>query len=49
MVNLADFYYKNADFKEFVDKCMRTYNWTLEYALASPITKNYYEYLIATS
>ena len=49
MSDLKEFYYKNADFKDFVDRCMRTYNWTLEFALSTPITKNYYEYLIATS
>ena len=48
MVELADFYYSNADFKMFVDKCMATYNWTLEFALSLPITRNYYEYLVST-
>ena len=48
MSELKDFYNSNADFKEFVDKCMRTYSWTLEYALSSPITKNYYNYLKAS-
>ena len=49
MVNLVDFYFSNTDFKDFVDKCMKTYNWTLEFALSTPITKNYYEYLKSSS
>jgi len=49
MSELKDFYNKNADFKDFVDKCMTTYRWTLEQALSSPITKNYYDYLKSSS
>ena len=49
MANLVDFYYNNADFRDFVDKCMATYNWTLEFALSTPITQNYYEYLTSSS
>lgn len=43
---IEEYYINNKDFKEFVDKCMKTYCWSLEKALESPITKEYYKYLI---
>ena len=42
---LKAYYNTNEDFKRYVDKCMETYNWTLEYALLSPITISYYKYI----
>ena len=45
---VEEYYRTNKDFKEFVDKCMKTYNWSLEKALESPITKEYYKYLISS-
>lgn len=46
MNELKSFYDTNKDFKEYVDKLISVYGWTLEKALQSPITKNYYDYLI---
>ena len=46
MSELESFYKSDNDFKEYVDKIMSAYGWTLEKALQSPITKNYYNYLI---
>ena len=46
MSELKSFYNTNADFKEYVDKIMSAYGWSLEKVLQSPITKNYYQYLI---
>lgn len=44
--NLEKAYKENKDFKEYVDKLMTYYGWTLDKALQSPITVNYYNYLI---
>lgn len=46
MTILKDFYNNDKDFKEYVDKIIKTYGWTLDKALQSPITENYYKYLI---
>ena len=48
MSELNKAYNENKDFKEYVDKLMRARNWSLEKALASPITKEYYKQLIST-
>lgn len=45
---LKNFYNINRDFKDFVDKCMTTYNWSLDVALTSPTTIEYYKYLISS-
>lgn len=45
---MKEYYTTNKDFKEFVDKCMKTYNWSLEKVLESPITKEYYKYLTSS-
>lgn len=45
---MKQYYNENKDFKEYVDKCMKTYGWSLERALLSPITISYYNYLISS-
>lgn len=35
------FYEKNTDFKNYVDKCVSTYNKTLDEVFQSPITEAY--------
>lgn len=45
---MEEYYKINKDFKEFVDKCMKTYNWSLDRTLESPITKEYYKYLTSS-
>lgn len=44
--DLRQNYANDSDFKEYVDKIMASYGWTLEKALQSPITVNYYNYII---
>lgn len=44
---LKNFYNINNDFKQFVDKCIATYNWSLDMALLSPTTIEYYKYLLS--
>jgi len=46
--DLCQSYADDPDFKEYVDKLMITYSWSLEKALQSPITKNYRDYLISS-
>lgn len=43
--DLFKFYNDNADFKSYVDKCIKTYGGDIPYVLAQPITKEYYCYL----
>ena len=48
MVTIEDMkkcYDSNDDFKQYVDKCSRTYNCTIEDILQRPITSQYYQYL----
>lgn len=35
------FYAENADFKDYVDKCVKTYNKSVEDIFKSPITQEY--------
>jgi len=48
-IDLKQFYNINEDFKVYVDKLMRAYNWTIDRALESPITVEYYKYLIKSA
>ena len=43
---LKQFYDTDTDFKDYVDKDMEMYNRTLEQSLESPVTENYYNYII---
>lgn len=42
---MLKFYNENKDFKEYVDKCVKTYGKDVDYMLSTPIAKEYYEYL----
>ena len=46
MEELISFYNTDPDFKDYVNKDMEMYDRTLEQSLTSPITENYYKYLI---
>lgn len=46
MKDIEQFYNNDKEFKEYVDKDMDMYGRTLEQSLESPITKNYYKYII---
>lgn len=46
MEELMSFYNTDPDFNEYITKDMKMYGRTLEQSLKSPITKNYYNYLI---
>jgi len=41
MDDYKQFYKQNADFKRFVDACIRDYGHDLDYALKSPIIQEY--------
>ena len=41
---MKDFYNKNSDFKEYVDKCCKKHKCTVEQALNHALVKEVYEY-----
>ena len=43
---MREFYKSNSDFKDYVDKCMQTYQKDITDILISPITQEYYKMLI---
>ena len=46
LAQLTQFYMKNEQFKEYVDKNAATYSKTHNEVLASPITQEYYKSLL---
>ena len=46
ITELRKFYEVNEDFKEYVDKCVKTYGKDVDYMLRTPIAYEYYKQLI---
>jgi hypothetical protein len=43
---LLTLYNNNQDFKQYIDKCCKTYNKNVDYMLQTKIAESYYQYLI---
>lgn len=43
--DLIKCYNENKDFKDYVDKCVKTYGKDVDHMLRQPITDQYYQYL----
>lgn len=42
---LYKFYLKNEDFKDYIDKCVKTYGKDVDFMLRTPIAYEYYKQL----
>ena len=45
IIELRKFYEVNEDFKNYVDKCVKTYGKDVDYMLRTPIAYEYYKQL----
>lgn len=43
--DLLEAYENNTDFRQYVDKCVKTYGKNIYFTLRQPIILNYYKYI----